>query len=94
MYTYVCMHVATHTCMHKSYTCIQGGRGHHLPPVWVFGMVDTTHVPAIGYMEIVDNRDAATLYSIIQAHTHPGTIIWSDQWAAYNRLSTSVPNVT
>ena len=57
-------------------------------------MVDTTHVPAIGYMEIVDNRDAATLYPIVQAHTRPGTIVWSDQWAAYNRLSSAVTNIT
>ena len=44
-------------------------------------MVDTTHRPALGYMEIVDSRDVAT---IIQG---PGTVIWSDRWAAYNRVS-------
>ena len=43
--------------------------------VWVFGMVDTSQSPALGYMEVVSLRDAATLLPIIQAHTAPGTII-------------------
>ena len=72
---------------------MQGRRGHQLPPVWVFGMVDTTQVPAVGYMEIVSNRDSATLLPIIQAHINPGTIIWSDNWAAYNSISTAVTGV-
>ena len=72
--------------------CFQNERGHQLPPVWVFGMVDTTQRPALGYMEIVDSRDAATLFPIIQAHIRPGTVIWSDKWAAYNRVST-IPGV-
>jgi len=38
------------------------------------------------------NRDAATLFPIIQAHIHPGTILWSDKWAAYSRV-TRVPGV-
>ena len=63
-----------------------------LPPVWAFGMVDTSHTQALGYMEIVTNRDAATLFPIIQAHIRPGTILWSDKWAAYNRV-TRVPGV-
>ena len=27
---------------------------------WVFGMVDTSHTPALGYMEMVHSRNAAT----------------------------------
>ena len=82
-----------YVCMYVFNSCLQGGRGCHLPPVWVFGMVDTYHVPAIGYMEIVDSRDAATLFPIVQAHIRPETIIWSDCWEAYNRISTSVTDV-
>ena len=61
--------------------------------VWVFGLVGTSHTPALGYMKVVAQRDAATLLPIIQAHVAPGTIIRSDhQWAAYNQVL-SLPNV-
>ena len=43
--------------------------------LFVFGMVDTSQVPALGVMEIVQRRDAATLLPT-------GSIIWSDEWAA------------
>ena len=55
--------------------------------VWVFGMVDTSHDPALGYMQIVPQRDAATLLPIINSHVATGTTVWSDQWAAYNAVS-------
>ena len=54
----------------------------------MFGMVDTSQQPALGYMEVVHARDAATLLPIIQAHTTPGSTIHSDQWAAYTRVQT------
>ena len=56
--------------------------------MWVFGLVDTSHSPALGYMEVVPRRDAATLLPIITAHTAQGTIIHSDEWAAYRRVQT------
>ena len=45
--------------------------------------MDTSHTPALGYMEVVRRRDAATLLQIITAHTAPDSVIHSHQWAAY-----------
>lgn len=35
-------------------------------PIWVFGLVDTSTVPCLGYMEIVKSRSAMTLLPIIK----------------------------
>ena len=35
----------------------------------------------------VARRDAATFIPIIQQYIHPGSIIYSDQWAAYNQIT-------
>ena len=37
-------------------------------------------------MRIVSDRSAATLLPIIQQHVHSGTILHSDEWAAYNSV--------
>jgi hypothetical protein len=54
-------------------------------------MVDTSVSPALGVMELVAQRDAITLLPIIQRHVHPGTIVWSDIWAAYNNVQDLPP---
>lgn len=54
-------------------------------------MADTSITPAMGYMEVVQRRDAATLLPIINAHTAPGSIIHSDMWASYNRVQRLPP---
>ena len=59
----------------------------------VFGLVDTSQTPALGYMEVVARRNAATLLPIINAHTAPGTIVHSDEWAAYRSVQ-NLPNVS
>ena len=38
-------------------------------------------------MEIVGQCDAATLLPNIEKHINPGTIVWSNGWAAYNRVA-------
>ena len=81
-HTYI--HTYTHTCVH-----IQYHRGRRTQQeVWVFGMVDVSYSPALGYMEIVNQRNAATLLPIIQSHVNPGTTVHSDQWVAYNNVAT------
>ena len=37
-------------------------------------------------MVLVASRDAATLLPIIQQHVRPGSIVWSDEWRAYQRV--------
>ena len=58
---------------------------------WVFGMVDTSHSPALGVMTLVPKRDAATLLPIIARHVWPGSIVWSDEWAAYRQVQQLAP---
>ena len=58
----------------------------------MFGMVDVSSRPALGYMEIVQQRTAAHLLPIIQQHTKPNTTVHSDQWRAYNNVA-GLPNV-
>ena len=42
----------------------------HGNQIWVFGMVDASHTPGLGYMEVVPSQDANALLAIIQV-THP-----------------------
>ena len=61
--------ISTHN--HLVFHIIQHHRGH--PPasqIWVFDMVDTSHTPALGYVQVVPQRDAAALLPIIQQHTN------------------------
>ena len=50
-------------------------------------MVDTSTSPAKGHMELVPNRQAATLLPIINAHVAPGTIIHSSQVGTLSNVS-------
>ena len=71
---------------------IQHHRGR--PPsreMWVFGMVDTSHQPALGYMRIVQDRTAATLLPIIQQHVAQGTVVHSDEWRSYSQVAALPP---
>ena len=56
-------------------------------------MVDTSQSPALGFMQIVPDRTAATLLPILQQHVAPGSVVLSDQWASYNQVG-NLPNVS
>ena len=56
-------------------------------------MVDTSTTPAVGYMQIVQQRNAATLLPIIQTTVLPGTTVWSDEWRAYSQIN-QIPGLT
>jgi len=56
-----------------------------VPQQWVFGIYDT--VKKIGHIQLVDDRSADTLIPIIRKYVKPGSIIFSDQCAAYSRLA-------
>ena len=62
------------------------------PPVWVFGLADCQYVPAKGYMEIVPRRDRQTLTAAINRVLRPNSVITSDEWRGYARLSQFVQN--
>ena len=55
----------------------------------MFGIVDVSTRPATGYMQLVDQRNAATLLPIIQQHVYLGTVVHSDEWAAYSQISSA-----
>ena len=57
----------------------------------MFGLLDTSHTPALGYMEVVQRRNTATLLPIIQSHVAPGTVVHLDQLHAYRQASTLLP---
>ncbi|KAG7173716.1 hypothetical protein Hamer_G018006 [Homarus americanus] len=61
------------------------GRAPH-SPIWVFGIGDTSRSPSVGYMEIVETRDAATLLPIILKVVQQGSVIHSDEWRAYRNI--------
>jgi transposase-like protein len=64
------------------------GRDMRREKVWVFGLYEraTEDQPKRVLFFQVEARDAVTLLNIIYNHVRPGTTIYSDCWAAYNRI--------
>ena len=57
-------------------SCLQNHRGRAaVSQKWVFGMVDTSHTSALGYMKMFVCKYTLILLPITQSHVHPGTII-------------------
>lgn len=54
--------------------------------IWALVIVDTSYKPSKGFCCVVENRKAETLLPIIRSVVRPGSIIHTDQWAAYNEL--------
>ena len=61
-------------------------KGHRVEGKWVFGGRETYDKSKI-FMIAVENRKADTLLPIIQKWIAPGSIIHSDCWKSYNKLS-------
>jgi transposase-like protein len=57
-------------------------QGHRVEGVWVVGGVERTAEKKM-FAVSVANRSAETLRAIIEDHVHPGSIIYTDCWAAY-----------
>lgn len=57
--------------------------------IWVFGICDTSYSPGKVFLRVVEQRNANTLIPLINQVCRPGTILISDEWAAYNSLYSS-----
>ena len=64
-------------------------RGHRIEGAWVFGGIERTTEQKF-FVKVVDNRNAETLLEAIEEHVLPGSIIHSDCWKAYSRLSSEL----
>ena len=60
-------------------------RGRQVEGHWVFG--GTERIIGECFLVEVEHRDAATLLPLIQHHIRPGSIIYSDEWKAYSRIT-------
>ncbi len=63
-------------------------KGRYVEGHWVFGGIERDSKDA--FMVEVPNRTAATLLPIIQRYVRPGSIVMSDEWKAYCRISSSL----
>jgi LSD1 subclass zinc finger protein len=54
--------------------------------LWVFGVADTSFTPAHIYLELVEDRSAATLLPIVKRVLRHNSIVISDDWASYRRI--------
>ena len=60
--------------------------------IWVFGLIDVETNKVL--FLVVPSRDAVTLLNIIYKHVAPRSIINSDSWRAYSRISKLDKNYT
>lgn len=60
-------------------------RGRQVEGHWVFG--GTERITGECFLVEVEHRDATTLLPLIQQHIRPGSVVFSDEWAAYRRIT-------
>ena len=81
----------------RLFTSYERDTYHILVPCWLpicignLGLQHGRHL-ALGFMQIVPDRTAATLLPILQQHVSQGSVVHSDQWASYNQVG-NLPNV-
>lgn len=61
--------------------------------MWIVGIITTEFRPARGYFQVVERRDIATLDPIISRCIRPGTVVYTDDWAAYRGMTGRINNV-
>ena len=67
-------------------------RGRLIPGVWVVGGIERT-IEKRCFVQVVEDRTATTLNDIISRHVAPGSIIHTDLWRGYTRIS-ELNNIT
>ncbi|KAK3746333.1 hypothetical protein QZH41_012485 [Actinostola sp. cb2023] len=80
------------TCGRRYDVILLYNRGRRPRDAWVFGVISTEYQPARGYYQVVNGRDRATLLPILELCLNPGSIVHSDDWAAYGNLHRLLPN--
>lgn len=55
-------------------------------------MINTETRPSRGFFRVVDRRDRATLLPILERCLQPGSVVYTDDWGAYNNLERHLPN--
>jgi IS1 family transposase len=61
-------------------------RGHRVDGVWILVGVERTAERKV-FMRIIEKRDSETLTNLILRHVNPGSVIITDYWKGYLRLS-------
>lgn len=61
-------------------------RGHRVDGAWIVGGVENT-VERKAFFIPVESRDADTLLEVIRQHVRPGSLISTDMWKGYGKLS-------
>lgn len=61
-------------------------RGHRVDGVWVVVGVERTEARRV-FVVPVESRDSLTLQSVVHAHVHAGSVVYTDLWKGYSWLN-------